>query len=1198
MLHEILLQLVDNQGVQVLANPYLCGMCDDMLAFSNWKERPNRLVLRGMIADGTVCQLLQMESHEKEEISNLVSAFVSTDFAKDNSITDAMASYVLNSIAYAAGWGEMPVFHSDKGATQSQSAPEVKLGQQIVEYKPAAESESIGTMIPANMAIPVNRNLNRIVHEEGSLVDFLAYELQFTPEHVQQVLAAEQIDGVAMAIRQMQVGQGFILSDATGIGKGRQLAALIYWALLQCSVPVFVTEKSVLFSDLYRDLKDIGCGQLRPFILNSDREARVIDADGVCVVDLPSASEMEYFRVNHQLPDGYDFLALTYSQMSINETKNWKMSCVLDVVKDSYLILDESHNATGTDSNQGRFFRQAVNDACGVTFASATYAKNCSTMPLYALKTAIAESRIGAEDLIDIVESGGIILQEELSKGLVASGSMIRRERDMSDIQRELRFEKDDIRISSMRLAYDRVIEVVQDLQDFEVKFIKPYLKNIDIEDQLRKTLQIPDDVVIDAKSMRVIRESFASRFMPTVQQLLLATKTELAVQTTLEVLKSGRKPVVEIQHTMESQLDYLCNVGEELKSFEFIQILRRNLNAMFHYKLEATERKGKKKKAQKFADEFHFDIKALVNDAGNKEPKDAYEYLINRINSTITGLPVSPIDHFVFRIEQHGYKVGEMTQRKSRVDYKMGGPYMRVKRDKQDKKKIARDFNDGVIDVLIANKVAATGISLHASETFADQRQRVLISLEEQASADLSEQFQGRIDRTGQVVRGAYIKLASPIAAERRFMMMQEHKMRSLSSIVRADQRNVIDLGVVDIINGYGSRVVDEYLNDHPELFDLMSDIREKNGYYRDISSMVAKFMRNLAFLRSSVQEEVLDDVERRYKTLIDELNESGENELEVSVLPLEAELKNREVFASGNPNSESIFGKPAYLDTVEAKILRKPMTSKEMKQIYNQLFDPSDVVENTESAEYSKIIALRDRYTKLREEAQAKIDEIESNPESVSYTPSRLKQIYESANNFDKMQEQEKKIHEDYADMRDLLKLFKKGQPVGVPLSLNAGEISDSQLIDYISVGIFLGVKTTNSSLTRSNIKLVFAVNDGRRRIELPLTQCEKIEIIKAQTQMDIMKPRLRGVNFRNWDSLCPKEARETLYIITGNILLGIWKSGQFGNNIGDYRMRRLASAKGRGHLIIYTDNMGKVKHGYLMPRLFRPRDLTLYA
>lgn len=1196
MLHEIFLQLVQKQGLDILTNSYLCGMCDDLHAFSNWKERPFRLVLRGLIAQGIIDEFMKSGSGDDSIISASVSSFVSSEYAKDNSITNQMTDYVLRSIAYAAGWCDAPKSITKEDSSH-QSAPEVKLGQQIVEYKPASKSTSIGTMIPANMALPVNRNLNRIVHEEGSIVDFVAYELQMAPEQIQKVLAAEQIDGVAMAIRQMQVGQGFILSDATGIGKGRQLAALIYWSTLQCSVPVFVTEKSVLFSDLYRDLNDIGCGHLKPFILNNDRDARVIDSEGKCVIALPSTSEIEFFRDYHILPEGYDFLALTYSQMSVNESKNWKAACVLDVAKDSYLILDESHNATGTDSNQGKFFRQAVKDACGVTFASATYAKNCSTMPLYALKTAISESQISSGDLIDIVASGGIILQEELAKGLVASGSMIRRERDMTDIERELRFEKDDIRISSMRLAYDHVIEVVQDLQDFEVKFIKPYLRSIDVEDQLRKSCKFPDDVEIDVKTARVFRESFISRFMPTVQQLLFAIKTELAVQTALEVLKSGRKPVVEIQHTMEAQLDFLCGVGQELKSFEFAQILRKSLDSLFYYKLEVFEKKAKGKKC-KYTGNYSFDVNSLVKHAGDNEPKKAYLFLIERINNTITNLPISPIDYFIYRLEQHGYKVGEMTQRKTCVDYKMGGPYVRIVRPKQDKKSMARDFNDGKIDVLIANRMAATGISLHASETFADQRQRVLISLEEQSSADLSEQFQGRIDRTGQVVRGAYIKLSSPIAAEKRFMMMQEHKMRSLSSIVRADQRNQVDLGIVDIINEYGSRVVDEYLSDHVEVFDLMPDIREQNYYNRDCTTLVSKFMRNLAFLRSDVQEEVLDDVERRYKNLIDELNETGENELEVRVLPLEAELKNRDVFAPGNPNSQSIFGKPAYLDTVEAKILRKPMTSAEIKKLSDQLLDCVTVIDRCNMAKTNKIQALYDRYAKLREEAQSKLDEINSHPEFTHYTPSRLKQLYESANNYDKMHEQEQKINDEYLEIRNALNLFKKNQAVGVPLSLNSGEISDSQLIDYISVGIFLGVRLSSPILTKSSIKLVFAVNDGRRRMELPLTQIDKIETIKSQTMMDIMKPRLRGVNFRNWNELCPKEARETLYIITGNILLGIWKSGQFGNNIGDYRMKRLVSAKGRGHLIIYTDNMGKVKHGYLMPRIFRPTDLSLYA
>ena len=44
-------------------------------------------------------------------------------------------------------------------------------------------------------------------------------------------MAAEQVDSVAMAIYQMKKGQALIIGDQTGVGKGRQMAALIRWAV-------------------------------------------------------------------------------------------------------------------------------------------------------------------------------------------------------------------------------------------------------------------------------------------------------------------------------------------------------------------------------------------------------------------------------------------------------------------------------------------------------------------------------------------------------------------------------------------------------------------------------------------------------------------------------------------------------------------------------------------------------------------------------------------------------------------------------------------------------------------------------------------------------------------------------------------------------------------------------------------------------
>jgi len=54
------------------------------------------------------------------------------------------------------------------------------------------------------------------------------------------------------------IGRSSILADDTGIGKGRQLAAMAVWANKRGEDVYFVTDRANLFSDLARDLNDIG----------------------------------------------------------------------------------------------------------------------------------------------------------------------------------------------------------------------------------------------------------------------------------------------------------------------------------------------------------------------------------------------------------------------------------------------------------------------------------------------------------------------------------------------------------------------------------------------------------------------------------------------------------------------------------------------------------------------------------------------------------------------------------------------------------------------------------------------------------------------------------------------------------------------------------------------------------------------------
>jgi hypothetical protein len=67
-----------------------------------------------------------------------------------------------------------------------------------------------------------------------SIDEFVTSELGYDSiEEMHNALAAEQVDSVAMAIHNMWGGNAMIIGDQTGVGKGRQMAALIRWACKQ-----------------------------------------------------------------------------------------------------------------------------------------------------------------------------------------------------------------------------------------------------------------------------------------------------------------------------------------------------------------------------------------------------------------------------------------------------------------------------------------------------------------------------------------------------------------------------------------------------------------------------------------------------------------------------------------------------------------------------------------------------------------------------------------------------------------------------------------------------------------------------------------------------------------------------------------------------------------------------------------------------
>lgn len=1218
--HTSLHKFVQKHGADTLCSTAIVAMLDDDGLFRRIVDRPYKELAKIMAANGFMAEIRNMTNWSNDavcEISGRITPFYNGT---------ASVEYIVESMGYALGHITEITSLNKSAASAVDITQAIELEAKAVPYVAHNDADNIGTLIPSSMAQPVHKWLNLIAKESGSVIDFVLQEMQETSaDELKKKLSGEQIDGVALAIYQMRDNRGFILGDMTGIGKGRQLAMLLKWATLQGVKPVFVTERPELFSDLYRDLFDVGYGDIRPFILNSGRDAIITDQAGCLMYGLPDIDDMEEFQRSKLIPPGYDMLVLTYSQLSRDESVNWKAECVLNCIKNSYLIMDESHNASGMDSNIGNFFRKAVEQCAGVCFSSATYAKYPSSMPIYAMKTAMGEAKIPADQLIEIISKGGPILQEVMAKGLVSSGSMIRRQRDMSDVNRDFYVSKDSTQTEWAKEKYDLLISLIADIFDFQQRYIMPYIKSLTgtTNSILASHFKISGRAEIQSK---VEYMTYSQRMTPAIRQLLFAIKTVDAVNVTLEQLKQEKKPIVQISRTMASNLARLVKPGETMAHADFALNLLPCIDSLFDYKITGSSvtGKGKTRVSRHYSMDCTLtfdDLKSYMTAENFAEVQQAYDFLTNKIKAIESGLPISPIDYYIQSVAAAGYKVAELTQRPmflKYVDIKSGAS-SECKcqiRPKVSKRKVAQDFNDGKIDVLIGNRVMASGISLHSSPTFNDRRKRVVITWEQQERADLQTQFDGRADRTGQISHCDFITLTSPIPAERRFIMMHDRKLRSLNANVEANQYAITT--DIDILNVHGAKVVLEFIKENPDRSIYFTDLAMST--YAGLSSRprtgksgkktwdeltkttkiayVAEFMRTLSMLTSDDQKEVLDDVIQRYQEWIKYLDAMGENTGKVTVAPLNASLVKRSVFSAGRKNSQSVFGQDANLDEIEVDVLRLPLKKAEIVEIASSLKTVADLKPLIDNELVERRQRIRDFYADLREKARVQLDEVKKAVPG-TYKPARIAQLEAAADNSAKMDTQLKKAEETAKRLLDQLYMFRPLQPVGIPVSLReCATIDDARLKDMLSIGLFLGIKQTGSRVIPSCLKAVFAVNDSRSLIEVPLSSPELMTTIFLQTSMGMCRALLSSVSIDTWNSIRKNQTREKAYVITGNIILGIANTRNIIKRLEYNKYRNTLAGMYSGHMLTYTDDRGHIRNGYMLSRSYDPKLISLLS
>ena len=829
-------------------------------------------------------------------------------------------------------------------------------------YKPVSGFASVNTLVPVNLQNPIRHALESLSKKvKDTLENFVAKKLgyksskQLINPDGRSILSAEQIDAVSLAISAIEQGGGAIIADQTGVGKGRSAAACIAYASKTDNIPIFLTEKASLFSDIYRDLKAIREEKLRPFIFNSDGRMEYTNDAGektVAYKHVPSEYSKTFKKIQKGDfsdfgPDGkYDYIAATYSQFADKSSK--KLQALINQTSKKYtIVMDESHNAAGVSqgkqSNQGKNISSLISPeiTSGVVYLSATWAKRPEMMIVY--NRAFGKGKASIDEIMSAFERGGVAMQEMMVTSMARQGSYIRREQSFKGVT----FQRSKTPVKSQDAKREN------DKAEKTMELLRKVTKMGGVANSLMvgmdtSALDIPDDFVggdVDSSGNSVttsvdVPTSPFSQVHNYVSSFVTSLKSARAAVNAIDAIKKGQKPVIVIKNTMESQMNALLELGKaqigQGFSGTFSDVLdliqEKILTITVKSNFDSKKKISVKVPLERFPIKFQEQFKALKQEI---------------LKSNLDDMPFSPIDYVKSEIKKAGYSIGELTARGKYLDYENmqnGKPTLTIREPSEynqaGRLKVVKEFNDGRSDALILNQSGSTGISIHSSETVKDQRQRIMFILQAFDDINTFMQMVGRIHRVGAVVNESkvssvvqgkpatygypgYRYLQSSLGMEIRTGIQLENKMKSLNAQTSSNEKGHQSVADVDVMNKYGKEIMVNWLFNHRKLMNELD---------LDKDAKVERITGRMALAPQQSQNEFWSDVVLDYKEKIAELDAAGENDLVVPTFEdAEAETISKKLIygEEGNPERP-----PVYFEVIEMTISGNPTSLEGARQ------------------------------------------------------------------------------------------------------------------------------------------------------------------------------------------------------------------------------------------------------------------------
>lgn len=846
-------------------------------------------------------------------------------------------------------------------------------------------------MAPANLQVPMQNALARIEEAHGLTIDdYVVRETGYPKDILAQRFDPEQIDAIALLLERMRENSGLIIADQTGAGKGRVLAAAAAIAERRGKKVIFFTERPNLYSDLFRDLINIGeHGRFIPFITNADAE--IVDHAGVVLHKHDPVALSRALNDHASLGEiGCNMVMTNYSQIAAKDSKkaDWIAS---QVDRDTVLILDEAHVAAGMDSNTAAAIERLTMAAGAVVYSSATWAKSHKNIALYGRAFPHGTNMAS---IAETLRSGGTPMLEMVSGMLAETGALRCVEHDMS--KADFEFVVDEASAPRNREYADAVAAIMGEMafMSGEVDRLARRMEreNMSVLREAREAREVALREVVTlsldqgggdaprrtSTKVSILRPSFGAGSMlyQTMKRMIAAMDAVHGVERAVAALERGEKPVLVFSDTAESFVrDSIKEQIAEGRALADVRVrmpgvadvlkgLLRRMTEVREYvaapedlewdagssagagddrgdaadldaaaaearaaaqaeggaagrvggapaaseptadagadgRVEAEdedeeedgEGAGRRRRAaprtaslvlrtQKLKHTY-VDIRDRIDDAAKC---DAISKGIERISRAIDGLPdlpISVIDVARNALEARNIRCAEITGRKYRLVPAEDGLFAPVPATagRRAVNATVRAFNSGEIDVALINVAARSGLSLHASPSFADRRPRRMIVVQSPEDPTAYTQILGRTNRKDQVGRAGYDLLNCGIPAEIRRGMMQNEKLRKLSASVRSStHHSAVDEGIVDLDNPAGDRVVQDYFRDNPLMASRLMFDEERLNPKRS-EGCADYFLSRACMLTSTEFEKLYGDIVAMYESQVAEAEENGES-------------------------------------------------------------------------------------------------------------------------------------------------------------------------------------------------------------------------------------------------------------------------------------------------------------------------------